>query len=412
MNDLERWGVVGQEALACAKLGKNLQGLWMRKIIGFGLVFLCLILIPKNQAQNQPNGFSLGEGWIYQEQCLSEPVPPPIDWSWGGTIMLNGPYGIHGIHRNWESPRVLGFIQENAFVESLSPDGMWMVGVIGDRECGRSMGCGYTYNYAQVLQIYYLASDQSRYAYSIPWNFTELSRHTLSDAARPTWISNQEFVYGGQASGEQFRNLGVVNVETRLVSEWNGRDDILAPSINSPDLSRGFDYEALIDLETGEVLGSLDEADRNIMIYSDDAEDLWSPSSEYFLALEELDDSKSRLLLYNREGQSLGHILTATRLGSGMFDPIEWSPSGQKFLFHFWIEVENGLTYSTTHVIDIENQSITNLCEELNAAWSPDGEYIALNWNSQISVLDSQFNHYLIREQASGYGVYHWRQAE
>jgi hypothetical protein len=253
---------------------------------------------------------------------------------------------------------------------------------------------------------------QSRNAYSIAWNFTELSRHTLEDAAIPTWISNQEFVYGGQPSGEDTVHLSLINVETQTISVWTGRDDIMMPRTILPDLSRGFDYKNVLNLETSEILSSLEETGDNIWIYPYESGDLWSPNSAYFLAIDDLGARQNRLLLFSRDGEYLGHILTAARLNAfSEVARIIWSPNGEKFLFRTWIEHDGGLSLSDWYVVDIEQKNITNLCDDFIAAWSPDGEYLALNWDSQLSILDSNFNHYLIRENFR-YGVLGWRAAE
>ncbi|HEX2623609.1 MAG TPA: hypothetical protein VHL11_25790, partial [Phototrophicaceae bacterium] len=80
------------------------------------ILLIVLLLVGSTStsltAQDTPHPH-LAEGWTYERACLPDaPTEPPSDWTFDGTLLYRGQYGIHGYHQGWDTTRVLSFIND------------------------------------------------------------------------------------------------------------------------------------------------------------------------------------------------------------------------------------------------------------------------------------------------------------
>lgn len=395
----------------------------MRSKIALGIVLLLVMLpLQLTRSQEQTAPFTIGEDWTYQRACLQEDVSPPADWSWNGTILLSGPYGIHGYRADWETTRVLAFRREadGVITGSLSPNGQWSVRMIGYSACS-DQACNHFDVRVREIEVYRLSEANPHQSYTLSWVYTDL--HSIFYSPQITWLDNEHFVY--------YRDPGkitmVVDVQNGSVSEWNGEpSNIISPTYLSPDHTRDFEsiYDpntrtssnVLIEPLSGEVIAELSETQNQVEPYPYEIEELWSPQSAYFLAISRLQEGDyeeilDQLWLYDRDGNQITHILTASPLTFGPFGRISWSPDDRKLMIDVivWEDPRSQMVY--TVLVDIVERQFTELCETGYAyVWSPDGDKILFTNNYQLVVLDiPQMAWYTISNELEYYDAFGWR---
>lgn len=97
----------------------------MRHIPLIAIMFLLCIVAPLAAQDATPD-----TGWPIEQRCVGDPTPPPADWSYDGTILYQGKYGIHGLRSDWPTSRVLAFTNitdsdQFLYGGALSPDFYW-----------------------------------------------------------------------------------------------------------------------------------------------------------------------------------------------------------------------------------------------------------------------------------------------
>jgi hypothetical protein len=99
------------------------QHSWLVMLIVMSI--LELRLIAQEATEEAP------QGWPVVERCVGEPIHPPDDWSFEGTILATGWAGIHGINAEWETPFVATFKDFRSHMPiSISPKGHWIAQVL------------------------------------------------------------------------------------------------------------------------------------------------------------------------------------------------------------------------------------------------------------------------------------------
>jgi hypothetical protein len=122
------------------------------------------------------------QGWPVVERCVGEPITPPADWSFEGTILATGWAGIHGINAEWETPRILIFQDDwYQWGTGLSPDSEWYAVIQYDLIDGFPRDYVRTYG----LKVYSTRDRELSYFYPIE----------ASEEAYTFWLDNEHLIY-------------------------------------------------------------------------------------------------------------------------------------------------------------------------------------------------------------------------
>jgi hypothetical protein len=120
----------------------------MKRICPLILTCITLLAFPTTAAQDDDTS-----GWPVAQRCVGEPTAPPAGWTFEGTILMTGYAGIHAVQADWETPRVVVFLNRD-WGESdsdlpggaLSPNGRWYASPYGSRVMERSYNVVTTLN--------------------------------------------------------------------------------------------------------------------------------------------------------------------------------------------------------------------------------------------------------------------------
>ena len=341
----------------------------MRRLF-LSIVFMSLIFGQSTFAQ-ETTADSV-EGWEIVERCVGEPITPPDDWTFDGTILATGWAGIHGINADWDVPRILAFNNSwnTEIGGTLSPSNEWFaVTTASERLSNDSIYTRIVTEYD--LKIYNLVDR--RIQISFDWQ-NQYDVVIGSGATRyysqrmPRWLDDETILY------QRDDQLYEINITTQEIIEssiyWE--EEIFSPLFPdyimsiSPDFSRTVFRDnrreyALINLENLNVLSypaqlSDDES------YSIGARISWSPDSSLFLL-----SRNQQVNLFNRDGEIFIIIDE-----SGLPSDSAFSLKNNSFVYF-----HNG----TIHVADIQNQQLTDTCFSDyygSVSWSPSGNFIAI----------------------------------
>lgn len=351
----------------------------MRKAI-FVLFLLAISLVP---AHAQP------ESWPIVERCLA-PTTPPEGWTFDGTLLMQGRYGIHSYNASWETPRVQIWMDVRALRGgALSPDGQWYAVPFGEFYVTES------YNHVTSVDEIHVHSTVDDREYTLtatdPWgyggSYTQI--HWTVDGALLFLSENGYEKRGWQAvdplTGESMTLPPVVNTVSTFYSA------LFAPS---PDWQRAVEYSRP---ETGDDRWQLrelttDHADVlttfESEVYYDILPVAWLPDSSLFAAQFER-EGEAQLALYDRNGQQQDalYVLPTGRIVSPV--GLTWSADGRYLAFNV---IDDGYdnynsTYtnyaweanSTLMLADKQTQTIIDTCLSIGTglAWSPETNQLA-----------------------------------
>lgn len=332
------------------------------------------------------------ENWFIQQTCL-ETTTPPANWSFDGTIIMRGNYGIHAYKREWETPHVVVFLDPDKSLRggALSPDGNWYAYPWGDLVITAS------YNAITTLQELRVHSTHNAIEYIIP-----VSGETYHGAYfQAHWIDTEHILFDNWRP--PYSGPVLVNPFTGNMESWNAYEDavefvfpyiyptsdwaaFVAPYItNSPSREWIWGLFAKKD-DTFERLSNplLGEA------YLHPAMMAWSPDNSVFAA-----QTANTIALFSREGTIIDTIYTFNEADYTYVAPdsVHWSLGGRYITFV--LSKDNSWMASTRtwpnyaqidygenrlFIIDTQEHSIYDTCLEVGwgLAWSSNADQLAL----------------------------------
>lgn len=338
------------------------------------IVFILLIFGQSTQAQETSE--EPIEGWEIVERCVGDPMTPPDDWVFDGTILASGWAGIHGINADWDVPRILAF-NENWNTEiggTLSPSNEWFaVTTTSERTVNDSIYGLVVTEY--TLKIYNLVDRsiqisldwQNHYDIAIGSGATRYYSQRM-----PRWLDDETILY------QKEDKLFEINITTLEITEssiyWE--EGVFSPLFPDYIMSVSPDFTRTVFRENRRQYALIEMSNKNILSYPaqlspDESYSIgaginWSPDSQYFTI-----SRNHQVTLFDRDGET---IITIDESGSP-FDRT-FSPNSNSFVYF-----HNG----TIHIADIENQQLINTCFSDyydSISWSTSGNFIAIMGDS------------------------------
>jgi|GEM_PF-6651630 len=348
----------------------------MRRLL---ILLLLLLTVSITQAQTD----TTGDSWEIIERCIEEPTTPPDDWSYDGTIIMWGHFGLHGIHADWDTPRILAFLPDNAINNgsSLSPDGRYFAYVDTEFLSASNSQSGFGGVVEVKGIIIYDSTENTEPVYEIPIE-NSYSVHNRGWSVRQLhWLDENHIVYEVGNEGEQEFNLEyvkVIDITTGNQSDWEYPVNPLDNGFfyPSPDLqyaAKGSSALTVTSITTNNLL--LDYENLNLsssqIIFAVD----WSPASDMAIVTTRTDESNisetSNYLLVgfyiNRENT---FSITIPGNDSRRMSTLAISPDSRYVAYH----------YETLRIVDLETQNIFDTCVHDNIdslIWSSDSTQVA-----------------------------------
>lgn len=346
----------------------------MKKLL-FGLLLITFTLVQVS-ADDDPL-----TPWPIEEHCINEPIQPPKDWSYSGTLLMTGYAGIHAVQSDWETPRIEAFFSTDALgypLEGgqLSPDGQWYAVPIGTVTTSRSLN---RYWQTEALRVYSLVDDGVRdfvisdFADELDYsNFFEVNwvHHNIQ------WVDNETVIIGG---------LQIYPFEAEVaLAPFDAIYNYYELFGISPDGQRAFGW-----LRDGSGQGVFNPYNWEEKFSSLELVDgvAWQHSSNGFIAEHRIDTYKTSadyLSLYNRDGEFIETLFQPAELSrlniqrpvSGRSE-LGWSNDDAYFAFVYRSSYQEP---SKLLLLDFENQVVVDTCiaPVSQPVWSPDGRQLAI----------------------------------
>jgi WD40 repeat protein len=326
-------------------------------------------------------------GWPIEQHCVGDPTPPPDDWTYDGTIFVQGTQGIRALNDYYQTPYFALFESPFIYAASLSPNGQWYAVPAGYR--GYATMIDYAY---LVDSIMIVSTDTRREAHYVPWRLYSRGSFDMYSVLSPLWLDNEHILYArGSLSG--LFDTYVINPFTAESSQWEGEISPLNAAVSSDGtlaVQGQLDYATyktswnLLNYPDGEVIIALPALSSL----------LWSPDSTIFAATVELSDddsNKDQLTLFDRAG-TVTSVIFLTEVNQSV-RLLAFSHDGQLLTF---------VLGKNFYVADIQNQKVIETCLTLaghrvglNAiAWSPHFNQLAFRYQDVISVLNIESNEF------------------
>lgn len=358
---------------------------------------LGLLLISSSAAHAQET--TANEGWPVVERCIGEPTTPPEGWSFEGTILYIGTYGIHGIRSEWSTSHVLAFTNiatagRHMYLGTgnLSPDMAQYAAVEGFSQCG-DVHCSGTLNHIHKLHIFDVTGNNPRgyVTYELDISYPQLQREY--DGGFVVWINEYQIVYPSYPPTD-YRSNSILfdlnsNERKNLFPEPNPgcwgcspdrtRQTVVRSEYDPKDKNGNVRlFYELWSYPQNEVITSIADKFLPPWIMS------WSTDSQHFLVIH-FEENSANLALYDRDGNRIGqasplldidpdslHFVTMN------FD-VNWSPDGN----YIWLNT-GSLDADSTYLLDIQNHVAYDLCQTLlSGKWSPDSKQFVFNHYSR-----------------------------
>jgi hypothetical protein len=347
------------------------------------LSFLGLRLLAQEATEEAP------QGWPIVERCVGEPISPPDDWSFEGTILATGWAGIHGINAEWDTPFVIAFNNYSYMPYSISPNGNWIAQVEASTAVddsywnGRRVTIGNivvsnTYNRAER----YL-SDRLSTVYTVG------VLHVFPNAIRLPWWDEDTLViavgYDAETEsnyvlGWSFQTNEYIELDVRPSYGMTGMGAYISPdwsrmvSTNPEYLS----LEGLIDLQSDVPTISLAFEDlwrmRNVH---------WLPDSSAFALgyhnwLDDIRLYEASIQLYDRDGKFIDTI-AVERAEDVYLLAFDSSPNSEFLVFQNIPRDSGTSSFNSLKIADMRNHEILDTCIIPSSfAWSANSNQIAV----------------------------------
>ncbi|WP_119069522.1 hypothetical protein [Aggregatilinea lenta] len=363
------------------------------------LAMLCIPLSVPVLAQSGDATEDPSAGWPVEQHCVNI-TPPPAGWTFDGTILMLGDYGIHGYQAGWETPHVLVFLHKSNAVRggALSPDGNWYAYPWGEFFI--------TETYNAITSVSELRVHSTRDAREYRVALRAQGYQSAYDKA--VWLDNEHVLFQNM-DYENPDTAGLIRITpvSGTIETWT----LLANAVTSlPEyLYPAPDWKAFVAPYYGYVRsGSTVNYEGNWGLYSfeDNAfartADIplgeaylpsalaWSPDSTQFAAYTD----NNILALFDRNGTITQTIFTFSGEGEAVgLDSLQWSSDGRYVTFdliqdsHY--EPGEDLRYVTARsakpgsnhimIADLQEQKIIDTCLPVGwgVAWSPETNHLA-----------------------------------
>ncbi|MEO1291114.1 MAG: hypothetical protein AAFV93_25550, partial [Chloroflexota bacterium] len=134
------------------------------------ILMMILLSLPVVISQSQETSDT---GWEIIERCVHDPITPPDDWTFDGTILATGWAGIHGINANWDTPRILVFRSDDwlDILTSFSPDYQWFAVGRGNIDFESCPDCFRHQYQLDSISVYSTVSPGEQYDFQLNTNF-------------------------------------------------------------------------------------------------------------------------------------------------------------------------------------------------------------------------------------------------
>jgi len=368
----------------------------MNKIFAFCTVVFTMLLIGIHFVYAQEAPAFADPDWQVIEQCVEEPTDPPIDWHYGGTILFNGRYGIHGMRSEWDTPHVLAFTHitnDGKYVDIItgrfSPDKTLFVAAFGDEDCG-SANCTGSINHVYSLRLFDVRGNNPRQYKTYPLR-TFNGQAQRYNNFYVIWLNDHEILYPVSApTVSGFIILLDINTGEQTVLEPNFY--LFCPGC-SPDRTRRLDTDEvkrrsqLIDLSEHQIITSLD------LEFARQAQS-WSSDSKSFIAAQRLTYETAVISKYDRDGNLLEQITPSFGINQLLIYRrfAAWSPNTD-FLY---LKLRNKNAKSmpielqdSNYLFNPRKHEVYHLCDAgEHFQWSPDSRYLAFTLREGLMVYD------------------------
>lgn len=355
----------------------------------FLILFILALLTTPAVAQHTADSI----GWPVVERCIGAPTIPPEDWAFEGTLLMTSNLGIHAYRPEWDTPRVVGFFNQNSAGDipivggQLSPDGKWYVAPMGEHFVEISFN---NYWFVNGLRIYDTSGENHILEFSLSdYRDVYVYFATAWSYLPVEWRDNKAFVIGELLLYPFDNKVEHAGFELRSLP--------YGQLFVSPDVTRvygriWFDenyLDGLIDLVNAQELqvdlGNIEGI-------------LWRRDSSGFIAFEN-GEGWNGLSYYDRNGNLVDYIFERSegmvdwrRDASGRSD-LQWSLDGRYFAF-IW---QGYGQPNRLYIVDIEQELVIDTCLNprfqsvwLRPVWALDGTYLAYLDNGRVIVLDWQ----------------------
>jgi hypothetical protein len=370
------------------------------------LILLCLAVGPLTAQEDDA-------GWPIVERCVGAPTTPPAGWTFEGTILMSGDYGLHAIDAKSETPYILAFVPDSEYETApgggkLSPDKQWYAVIEGSVQRG---------NFAVVSEtgIRIHSTVQLSENQLIEWE-NDYGILRTGWFSQLYWLDNDHLVYKsniidaggpylinrltGEAELWQEPYLSVPTREFYPSSDWN--------SVVYHEPPNWFLYQN----NESSLLDRLPSEYSNYV--------LWTSDETHFVAIAP-DNEEQNLSFYDRQGQLLDTLYTAPpsegniSISASFFNhttTIGFSSDNRYLAFL----LDRGERQSV-YLADFEENQIVDLCTEaFSLAWSPSNDLLALlsvGENNPIRVVDiTASTQYVVgyhRNYDYRHGILGWR---
>ena len=366
------------------------------------LLLMCLWLFTILPAAIYPT-FAQNEGtaepdladWSVEERCIQASTPPD-HWTFEGTLLMRGHYGIHAYQAGWDTPQVVVFLQPGNALRggALSPDGNWYAYPWGEFSVSE------TYNAVTSVRELRVHSTRDERVYSVP-TYTEGFQTTYKQAY---WLDDDHVLFENwDPSFAGVVRIGPFEGQIEVWEQFSSTfDQLPARLYPSPDWG---DLVALYPpsvwaTSTSEWQLYSQQNGRYIPITTLPLSDpynpipvAWQSDSSQFAAQIDTDES-IYLALFSRQGEVVDRIMTVKE--GHHITPInfQWSADGrylafviaadgiwQTFLdstFPNYASLDYGV--NRLFIADTQDRKVIDTCLEvgIGMAWSPETTQLTL----------------------------------
>lgn len=341
-------------------------------------ILFALFSIAPLAAQDTPSQ----TGWPIEQHCVGDPTSPPADWTYDGTIFVQGQQGIRALDDYYKTPYFTLFESPFIYAAALSPDGKWYAVPAGYRGYATMSTSSY-----EIKGIMVVGTDTSRKSYFVPLRVSYEGMFDAYSIPSVRWLDNTHLMYEGIYADD----FGTYIIEPFAgeYTRWEGKSSPLYGFV-APDGKLGIVRTSLSDelawsllnYPEGEILTTLTAPIGSLV---------WSPDSTIFVASIDqpdalLDDATHQLALFDRMGERISVIFSAGTQQSP--EVLAFSNDGRFLTFLF---DDNHL-----YIVDMQNQAVIETCLSLighqylinGLTWSPHAHQLAFRYADAVDVLD------------------------
>ena len=330
------------------------------------LIFILFLSVMIVNAQSQ-------DTWVVIERCISLETDQPTNWTFDGTILFASDQQLIGYSYNEDLLRTAVIQSSNIRGYGIpSPDHLWYALLEGSSEVDGLV----TRVSTTEIKVYSTMDDT---VYSIPWENTYGAMRRVY-GHRLYWLDNMHLLYSKGGDNEVWYIINPFTGEVVLWDKWFDPHHFvfeLAPNAQS-GISADWPYPQLTIYTDGKTITVPDRTSFTA---------IWHPSSEYFIALSDGQDSTGmiNLLMFDTSGE-IEHVIYQTSARPNYIsDPSQmlWSNDGRYLVF-----MDENL-----YIADLKLQEIIDTCLMAGnyspMAWSPDNKQLAItDSNNHVNIID------------------------